>query len=1094
PGTYAVAEVPQDGWEMISPATGTQDLTVGFGENVIGVNFANVRPRIGGIKYHDLNGNGTQQAGEPNLEGWTVFIDSNDNGLLDPLEPTSVTDQFGRYEFVGLATGTYIIREIQQSSWIQTAPSEGFYVVDYEADSVAVGRDFGNQRLGGLRGVKFHDVNENGLRDANEPGLGGWTIFLDLNNNGLRDGNEPFDVTNSNGSYVITDVAPITYTVAEVPQTNWEQTFPGGDGTQTVNLFGGITAANINFGNKGFASIEGVKFNDLDADGVRDPGEPGLPNFYIYLDANNNNHPGVGERGAFTDEDGNYKIARVEPGNYQLREVVSTRWRQTAPASGEYTANLRAGDELKGFDFGNVGLVDWGDAPIIYPVRSFEAGANHGIVAGFHLGPGAATVTKVDGDPNGQPSATAIGDDTNGLDDDDGVFGLDTPLVASTTKEITVIGSAAQDTLKGKLQGWVDFNWDGDWDDPGEQIVTDLIIARGPNTITFAVPADAKGGPTFARFRISYEFGLSPRGPTAAGEVEDYLVNINSTTTPFGTGATPLGTITDNTFDSLSITSPGELFSMTASQTGIFTAIAGFANREGNIDMAVFDAAGNPLGDSSSTRNQERIDFDSTAGETYYLRLYGENSGDVDLELFNLLAMNSPLTIMGTPGDDVVTVNAPDSSLGTTCSDCVEVTVNGTPYLFDARVKVTYEGNGGFDRLIVNSNDYNDQIRFYADATEVLNPTFQFDTMGVEDVRIDGGGGADRAWYHDMPGDETLRITQEFALRTQGNYRQQATNVPTVIAYSNDTDKDTALIYDSPGNDNLIARPDSVRLEGNGFFFYVVDYRNVLTYATAGGTNDKAYIYDGAGDEQLIVNPDLARMFGDDFYNYIRGFDRIYAYATGGGSNDTASLHGSSGDDTLVARPNSVVMSGSGFYYYTRNFERVYSYAKAGENDRAYMFDSSGNDVLMSRPAYTVLSGTTFYNYANGFDRVYAYATAGGTADYAYFYDSIGNDRFVARPDIARMEGSGFYNVASSFDKVQAYATAGGTDDRADVYDGSGNDLLFGRDDYFYFMGGNFDNRGVGFDSVYGYSVGGGLNTLDVLDNLYAFTPLGTWL
>lgn len=62
------------------------------------------------------------------------------------------------------------------------------------------------------------------------------------------------------------------------------------------------------------------------------------------------------------------------------------------------------------------------------------------------------------------------------------------------------------------------------------------------------------------------------------------------------------------------------------------------------------------------------------------------------------------------------------------------------------------------------------------------------------------------------------------------------------------------------------------------------------------------------------------------------------------------------------------------------------------------------------------------------------------------------------------------------------------------MYDGSGNDLLIGRDDYFYFMGGNFDNRGVGFDSVYGYSVGGGLNTLDVLDNLYAFTPLGTWL
>jgi hypothetical protein len=92
------------------------------------------------------------------------------------------------------------------------------------------------------------------------------------------------------------------------------------------------------------------------------------------------------------------------------------------------------------------------------------------------------------------------------------------------------------------------------------------------------------------------------------------------------------------------------------------------------------------------------------------------------------------------------------------------------------------------------------------------------------------------------------------------------------------------------------------------------------------------------------------------------------------------------------------------------------------------------------------------------------------------------------------MEGSGFYNVARGFDKVQAYATAGGTDDRADVFDGAGNDTLFGRDDYFYLAGSDYLNRGVGFDSVYGYSVAGGLNTLDVLDNLYAFTPLGTWL
>ena len=49
----------------------------------------------------------------------------------------------------------------------------------------------------------------------------------------------------------------------------------GGDGTHGFVLVG-------------TGEIHGVKFNDLDGDGARDGGEPGLPGWTIYIDQNHN--------------------------------------------------------------------------------------------------------------------------------------------------------------------------------------------------------------------------------------------------------------------------------------------------------------------------------------------------------------------------------------------------------------------------------------------------------------------------------------------------------------------------------------------------------------------------------------------------------------------------------------------------------------------------------------------------------------------------------------------------------------------------------------------------------------------------------------
>jgi subtilisin family serine protease len=77
-----------------------------------------------------------------------------------------------------------------------------------------------------IHGVKFNDLNRNGVQDSGESGLPGWRIYLDLNADGLWDNNEPNTLTDSSGRYAFTNLSPGTYIVAEVPQAGWQQSFP----------------------------------------------------------------------------------------------------------------------------------------------------------------------------------------------------------------------------------------------------------------------------------------------------------------------------------------------------------------------------------------------------------------------------------------------------------------------------------------------------------------------------------------------------------------------------------------------------------------------------------------------------------------------------------------------------------------------------------------------------------------------------------------------------------------------------------------------------------------------------------------------------
>ena len=99
--------------------------------------------------------------------------------------------------------------------------------------------------VGEISGMKFSDVDGNGVRDADgadnilgtaddEVGLANWKIFLDQDNDGQWDQGEAFAITGADGKYSLSVIPDADrsdpdndpYIVREVPQTGWVQTTP----------------------------------------------------------------------------------------------------------------------------------------------------------------------------------------------------------------------------------------------------------------------------------------------------------------------------------------------------------------------------------------------------------------------------------------------------------------------------------------------------------------------------------------------------------------------------------------------------------------------------------------------------------------------------------------------------------------------------------------------------------------------------------------------------------------------------------------------------------------------------------------------------
>jgi hypothetical protein len=376
PGTYRISEVMQAGWEPTTPMS--QDVTVVNNKSVRADFFNFSGGDIVGTVWNDFNADGTRQTDpvtgaftEPGLEGWTVFLDSNNNRAPDPGEPSTLTDAAGNYAFTNLPPNDYEVTVLLPGGWDISPGFDNRQTASVVART-QVTQDFAFFSLlnGSLKGTIWNDTNIDGVRGTDpatgaftEPGLADWNVFLDLNNNGAADAGEPSATTDANGDYSFISLPAGDYEVTEILPTGWDVS-PGFDSRQTVAVFAGEQSIAGDFANFTVlnGSIRGTVWNDLNRNGARDATpagaftDPGLAGWAVYIDSNHNNAQDATEPVAVTDANGGYVFADLQVGDYDVREVLPSGWEPTVGFGDNATVHVYSGAESVAPDFANFNI------------------------------------------------------------------------------------------------------------------------------------------------------------------------------------------------------------------------------------------------------------------------------------------------------------------------------------------------------------------------------------------------------------------------------------------------------------------------------------------------------------------------------------------------------------------------------------------------------------------------------------------------------------------------------------------------------------------------------------------------------------------
>ncbi len=454
-----------------NPVTGrTANFTVlpGDTENDIDAGLLFTQPAplasLGDKVWNDIDGDGIQDANEPGMAGITVTLYDVSGNVVG----TTITDATGNYKFSNLAAGSYRVGFTLPAGFVFSGKDLGAND-NTDSDVNTSGANFGKTDLvvlaageqkttvdAGLRtdantsvGDKvWNDLDQDGIQDANEPGIAGVKVELfNPGADGLPGTGDDVLVstatTDAFGNYMFTGLTVNYYHLKFTPPAGYSispANAGGNDFTDSDINGSGLTPRFLVGSNNivdvtwdagmyqttpaGTASIGDKVWNDLDGDGIQDAGEPGMPGVAVIL----YNNAGTAVDTMFTDINGNYLFPGLAAGNYSVG-----------------ISNLPAGFAITGQDLGGNDAADSDVNPGTGRTGTIVVAAGAAITnvdAGLRQGTPAGTATVgnrvwYDMDSDGLQDAGELGVSgvTATLRDagPDGIFGNADDVLRTTT-------------------------------------------------------------------------------------------------------------------------------------------------------------------------------------------------------------------------------------------------------------------------------------------------------------------------------------------------------------------------------------------------------------------------------------------------------------------------------------------------------------------------------------------------------------------------------------------------------------------------------------------------------------------------------------
>jgi hypothetical protein len=416
-GSYVLDEVVEDGWFT------TTDLPIRFELDANGYDktfmVGNAQEKesdpadLTVIKFHDLNENGTQERGEPVLEDWTFTL------LGRQVETSGTTDASGTVRFSELPAGAYVLNEVVKDGWFATRDLPIRFTLD-EGESKTI-------RVGNAQetAVKTFELT---YEDAPE----GVILYVDF----YLDGEYRRLALTGDGPVYSAEIELPVGTV--ITNVTWRAFLDGeffvlGDGAQEE-----VLRDNLLNEYEYDPSIGGFKFEDLNANGEWDEGEPPVEGWLIYLHRipsleTDQAAPAILPVGGLVDQtltagDGSYSFIGLLPGVYYVTEGDREGWYMTVGPDGVF--QVSNGTAIEGLNFGNtqdldLALTKEADVSTV----TAEGTINYTITYENVSGAVAEDFTIVD---DYDETLVAVTDTAGGVDDGDVItWTLPGPLVAA---------------------------------------------------------------------------------------------------------------------------------------------------------------------------------------------------------------------------------------------------------------------------------------------------------------------------------------------------------------------------------------------------------------------------------------------------------------------------------------------------------------------------------------------------------------------------------------------------------------------------------------------------------------------------------------